>query len=266
MAEIAPAASNAFALPPIPNFFGSASDAPAASVAGAADGPLPTGADFANFPPPMPTTSSFLVCSASSPELWTTTYCVTAPAADSTTAWTATYTVTVATEGPKENWHTPATPPNFVVTTVVCPVCDEPTQTITCPNALGTEKAVINGNGITATITPTPVAGGHFGAPGEAYAGPGFAPPSAGGPGAFPGSGSGGSASSPAGGVGGSGSDSTSAGGSGAAGAHPAGGAPGAAPTGSHGYVTAGASTSMNLKQGLLLVAGFAFAGNLLLA
>ncbi|KAK3685566.1 hypothetical protein B0T22DRAFT_222014 [Podospora appendiculata] len=262
MAESAPAASNAFSLPPIPDFFGAASDAAVPSVAVASDAAVSTAAAFANFPPPIPTTSSFLVCSAASPELWTTTYCVTAPAADSTTAWTATYTVTIATEGLKENWHTPATPPNFVVTTVVCPVCDEPTQTITCPNALGAKKAVINGNGITATITPTPVAGGHFGAPGEAYAGPGFALPSAGGPGAFPGSGSGGAASSPAGGAG-----SDSAAGSGAAGAHPAGGAPGAASTGSHdGYVTAGASPSMNLKQGMLLLAGFAFAGNLLLA
>ncbi|KAM7219963.1 hypothetical protein V8F06_004649 [Rhypophila decipiens] len=100
--------------------------------------------------------------------LFTTTYTVTMPAACPTSAWTATYTISQVCSGDQSAWTVPSVLPNFDVTTVVCDVCEEATQTITCPNALGTEPAVVNGNGVTMTAEPTRAAG-------EGY-GPGFGP------------------------------------------------------------------------------------------
>lgn len=133
--------------------------------------------------PPL-VTSSFLSCDLPLPtdaadiagiqsglaanNLFTTRYEVTLPAACPTSAWTATYTVTQVCSGDPATWAIPSVFPNFDVTTVVCHVCETPTQAITCPNALGTEPAVINGNGVTMTAAPTR-------APGEGY-GPGFGP------------------------------------------------------------------------------------------
>ncbi|KAK0635214.1 hypothetical protein B0T17DRAFT_612119 [Bombardia bombarda] len=162
-------------------------------------------------------TSTFLACEPipTADPVYTTSYCVTYPAACPTSAWTATYTVVTECTGDPALFTPPPTPPNFVVTTVTCPVCDEPTQTITCPNALGTAPVVINGNGITATVTLTSTAGGD---PGHGAWAPGGAPA----------------------------------------------GPTGAASAG--GYVTAGASPSIDLKKALLLVFGLTFAaGNLLL-
>ncbi|KAM7196441.1 hypothetical protein V8F33_006158 [Rhypophila sp. PSN 637] len=100
--------------------------------------------------------------------LHNTTYTVTIPAACPTSAWEATYTISQVCSGDQSAWTIPSVLPNFGVTTVVCDVCEEATQIITCPNALGTEPAVINGNGVTMTAEPTRAAG-------EGY-GPGFGP------------------------------------------------------------------------------------------
>ncbi|KAM7208744.1 hypothetical protein V8F20_000907 [Naviculisporaceae sp. PSN 640] len=103
--------------------------------------------------------------------LFTTTYEVVLPAACPTSAWTATYTISQVCSGEPSAWTIPSVLPNFDVTTVICDVCEEATQTITCPNALGTEPAVINGNGVTMTAVPTREAGaveyGKGYAPGE---------------------------------------------------------------------------------------------------
>lgn len=82
-------------------------------------------------------------------------------AACSTRQWLATYTIFETCPGtcPVRVVEDPHwVPPNFVVTTVVCDVCETKTQTITCPNALGTAEAIVHGDGITATVvvTPTP--------------------------------------------------------------------------------------------------------------
>ncbi|KAK0720045.1 hypothetical protein B0H67DRAFT_643333 [Lasiosphaeris hirsuta] len=122
-------------------------------------------------------TSKFLECRPAHPKtdgpVFTTTYCVTYPAADHTKEWLATYTVKETCHGKchgrphgehddhgdhsDKDWDKNlAIPPNFVVTTVHCPVCEHKTQTITCPNASGTGNAIIHGNGVTVTVKPTP--------------------------------------------------------------------------------------------------------------
>jgi hypothetical protein len=91
-----------------------------------------------------------------------TSYIVIFPAACATREWLATYTVGefCPTECDAHHRHRIGepdfVPPNFVVTTVTCDVCAIKTQTITCPNALGTAEAVIHGDGITATVVVTP--------------------------------------------------------------------------------------------------------------
>jgi len=90
-----------------------------------------------------------------------TSYIVVFPAACATREWIATYTVGEYCPSECDATHRQRIeapdyiPPNFVVTTVVCDVCAEKTQTITCPNALGTAEAVIHGDGITATVVVT---------------------------------------------------------------------------------------------------------------
>lgn len=192
---------------------------------------------------------------------------VTLPAACPTSAWTATYTVTEVCSGDPSTWHVPDVLPNFDVTTVVCSVCEEPTQVITCPNALGTEAAVVNGNGVTMTAQPTR-------APGAPY-GPGFGPGEGGrgrhgdfGPGGTEiGSGYGADANVQGGGDPGKGAGVGAGpgygGGSGASGSGSA--APGGSPAkdGHSPVVTAGAP-SLNLKKSLALVTGLAVVvGNL---
>ncbi|KAK0651836.1 hypothetical protein B0T16DRAFT_454255 [Cercophora newfieldiana] len=127
---------------------------------------------------PLPTlTSSFLFCdqpvnTAGPVVAHYTSYILVYPAACATRQWMATYTVGewCPTECDSHHRHrigdSDWLPPNFVVTTVTCDVCAEKTQTITCPNALGTAEAVIHGDGITATVvvTPTPEAEApHYG-------------------------------------------------------------------------------------------------------
>jgi hypothetical protein len=121
---------------------------------------------------PLPTlTSAFIECdvppSTAGPIIaHYTSYIVLFPAACATREWIATYTVGewCPTECDAHHrgriGHPDFIPPNFVVTTVHCDVCAEKTQTITCPNALGTAEAVIHGDGVTATVvvTPTPEA------------------------------------------------------------------------------------------------------------
>ncbi|KAK0727305.1 hypothetical protein B0T26DRAFT_747648 [Lasiosphaeria miniovina] len=100
------------------------------------------------------TTSSFLSCIPARVtwEPWTKSYCVTYHAACKTREWMATYTVHEVGTGDPARWTQPTPPPNFVVTTVRCDVCDQKTQTITAPNALGTARVRIEGNGVTATV------------------------------------------------------------------------------------------------------------------
>lgn len=126
------------------------------------DVPLPT--DL----PPTPEDIAAIKSGLADNTLFTTTYEVVLPAACPTSAWTATYTISQVCSGDPSTWAIPSVLPNFDVTTVVCDVCEEATQTITCPNALGTEPAVINGNGVTMTAAPTRGAGEEYG--------PGFGP------------------------------------------------------------------------------------------
>ncbi|KAK3365968.1 hypothetical protein B0T24DRAFT_597716 [Lasiosphaeria ovina] len=100
------------------------------------------------------TTSSFLSCIPATVtwEPWTKSYCVTYHAACKTREWMATYTVHEVGTGDPARWTQPTPPPNFVVTTVRCDVCDQKTQTITVPNALGTARVRIEGDGVTAAV------------------------------------------------------------------------------------------------------------------
>lgn len=116
------------------------------------------------------TTSSFLVCTpaistSSVTTTFTETYTLTLPAACPTSEWLATYTVTEVCTGVPALWTTPSCPPNFYTTTVVCDVCEHPTQVITCPNAgaTGVPQVIgVEGNGVTITLTeytPLPTTG-----------------------------------------------------------------------------------------------------------
>ncbi|OIW29788.1 hypothetical protein CONLIGDRAFT_680604 [Coniochaeta ligniaria NRRL 30616] len=104
-------------------------------------------------------TAEFLECtpytSVATSTVFVTSYCVTLPAACPTSEWIATYTITTTCTGDEAAWTAPAVPPEFEVTTVVCDVCAQKTQTITCPNAEATDVSV-EGNGVTVTVAPTP--------------------------------------------------------------------------------------------------------------
>jgi len=102
-------------------------------------------------------TSSFLYCEDEGfatedvVPLFTTSWQTSLLAADESSTWMATHTIIEECEGDPADWTRPAIPPNFVVATVTCHACEEEIQVITAPNALGTEPAVIHGNGVTVT-------------------------------------------------------------------------------------------------------------------
>jgi hypothetical protein len=108
-------------------------------------------------------TAEFLECtpytSVPTSTVFVTSYCVTLPAACPTSEWLATYTITTTCTGDQAAWTAPAVPPEFQTTTVVCDVCAQKTQVITCPNAAATDVAV-GGNGVTVTVAPTPADNG----------------------------------------------------------------------------------------------------------
>ncbi|KAJ9143802.1 hypothetical protein NKR23_g6313 [Pleurostoma richardsiae] len=93
---------------------------------------------------------------------FTTEYYVTFLAACPTASWWATYTIEETCTGNPATWTPPVIPPSFTTTEVVCDVCAEKTQTITCPavtaSATATTPATVtvHGNGVTVTITPAP--------------------------------------------------------------------------------------------------------------
>lgn len=132
--------------------------------------------------PPRTITSSFLDCEfperphgGNGPHggvtVHHTSYIVVYPAACSTKEWLATYTVVESCPkkcGPRHPKNHHWIPPNFTVTTVTCDVCHHKTQTITCPNALGTEAAIIEGDGITVSIAAEPTPAGAVPTPPEA--------------------------------------------------------------------------------------------------
>ncbi|KAH8157374.1 hypothetical protein CIB48_g10873 [Xylaria polymorpha] len=105
-------------------------------------------------------TSAFLYCPPVTQAQFTTVYETVLPAACETSWWMATYTVTETCVGDKTDYATPTIPPGFVVTTVSCQVCDESEVIITCPAAhptgMGKPTVHVTGNGVTATIVPTP--------------------------------------------------------------------------------------------------------------
>jgi len=127
-------------------------------------------------------TSSFLDCEFPEPPhgghgphggvtVHHTSYIVVYPAACSTKEWLATYTVVESCPkkcGPRHPKNSHWIPPNFTVTTVTCDACHHKTQTITCPNALGTEAALIEGDGITVSIAAEPTPAGAVPTPPEA--------------------------------------------------------------------------------------------------
>jgi len=153
---------------------------------------------------PHTVTTSVLVCSpgpeatggfadaAAAANTFTKTWEANFLAACTTSAWDATYTITAECTGAPDAWTRPAFPPNFVVTTVTCDSCAEPTMTITCPNALGTDRAVINGNGVTATVEPSARVGHPHGRPAGGSGGGGGAADSSDGSSDVSGGGSGG--------------------------------------------------------------------------
>ncbi|KAG6356569.1 hypothetical protein INS49_014442 [Diaporthe citri] len=195
-------------------------------------------------------------------------------AACPTAEWPAIYTIEEVCTGDPDVWTQPAIPPNFIKTVVTCGVCEQQTQTITCPveEAAQTGDVTIYGNGVTATPASVPAqatdAPGSGMGPGPGSdSGPGSMPGMDSGPGA--GSGNNGNAapgSSPDSGSGSSPApDSGSGSGPGAAPAPGGGEAGGSSPTfvtpqsnaGTDGasspYATAGAPT---WKSTMLLVSG----------
>ncbi|KAK4204229.1 hypothetical protein QBC40DRAFT_261710 [Triangularia verruculosa] len=108
--------------------------------------------------------ASFVACDPPEPT-FTREWAVNFIAADATSSWDATYTILQEFTGDEDLWSIPEgnIPPNFVQTAVKCANCAEPTVTITCPNVLGTEAAVVVGNGVWATVAPEAVAGGEPG-------------------------------------------------------------------------------------------------------
>lgn len=143
------------------------------------------------------TSSALLYCEPTAPppaatatvtETFTKVWQYTAWAACPTSEWPATYTITEVCTGNPKSWTQPAIPPNFIRTVVTCGVCEQKTQTITCPveKAAQTGDVNIYGNGVTAK--PASVPAQPTGAPGSGAApGPGAKPVP--GPGGAPGSG-----------------------------------------------------------------------------
>ncbi|KAI1861246.1 hypothetical protein JX265_008590 [Neoarthrinium moseri] len=110
-------------------------------------------------------TSVFLSCTPTpaTQTVFTTVYVTTLPAACATSSWMATYTVSEICSGSPADYRPGPIPAGFVVTTVTCPSCKPTELTITCPGAQPTGAArtvFIEGNGVTASITPSPVAPG----------------------------------------------------------------------------------------------------------
>ncbi|KAK0739754.1 hypothetical protein B0T21DRAFT_410083 [Apiosordaria backusii] len=108
--------------------------------------------------------ASFLSCDPPQPT-FTREWAVNFLAADATSSWDATYTILQEFTGDENLWAIPegGIPPNFVQTAVRCAACAEPTVTITCPNVLGTEAAVVVGNGVWATVAPDAAVAGEPG-------------------------------------------------------------------------------------------------------
>ncbi|CAP73802.1 uncharacterized protein PODANS_2_11595 [Podospora anserina S mat+] len=99
--------------------------------------------------------ASLLSCDPPEPT-FTREWVVNFIAADASSSWDAAYTIMQEFTGDANLWSVPESgiPPNFVQTAVKCAGCAEPTVTITCPNVLGTEAAVVVGNGVWATVAP----------------------------------------------------------------------------------------------------------------
>ncbi|KAI0379844.1 hypothetical protein F5Y04DRAFT_107567 [Hypomontagnella monticulosa] len=102
--------------------------------------------------------------------MYTTVYETVLPAACETSQWMATYTVTETCAGNPADYVTSKIPPGFVVTTVSCAACQPTEIEITCPGAqptgAGMQYVSVTGNGVTATVTASPV-----GYPGMGYPG-----------------------------------------------------------------------------------------------
>ncbi|KAL7625621.1 hypothetical protein AAE478_004841 [Parahypoxylon ruwenzoriense] len=115
-------------------------------------------------------TAKFLSCTfpPATPTLYTTVYKTVLPAACETSQWLATYTVTETCAGNKADYVIPVIPPGFVVTTVACPACKPTKIEITCPGAqptgTGLPTVTIQGNGVTAAITASPIGAPSIGA------------------------------------------------------------------------------------------------------
>ncbi|KAK8067146.1 hypothetical protein PG997_013893 [Apiospora hydei] len=124
-------------------------------------------------------TSVFLSCTTPPPAggiatvtgtqtVFTTVYSTVLQAACPTSQWMATYTITETCTGNQAAYTPAAIPPGFVVTTVKCDAC-KPTSdvVITCPGLQPTlppgalPTVTVQGNGVTASVTASPV-----GAPG----------------------------------------------------------------------------------------------------
>ncbi|KAK0674004.1 hypothetical protein QBC41DRAFT_310125 [Cercophora samala] len=112
--------------------------------------------------------ASFLSCEPTFTREWAVNFL----AADATSSWDATYTIMQEFTGDESLWAVPENgiPPNFVQTAVKCAGCAEPTVTITCPNVLGTEAAVVVGNGVWATVAPDAAGAAVNGEPGRVAA------------------------------------------------------------------------------------------------
>lgn len=122
-------------------------------------------------------------------------------AACPTAEWPALYTIVEVCTGDPDTWTQPAIPPNFIKSVVTCGVCEQKTQTITCPveEAAQTGDVTIYGNGVTATPASVPAQATNAPGPGMgpgpgAGSGPGAAPGSMPGMGSAPGANGGGSA------------------------------------------------------------------------
>ncbi|ETS79907.1 hypothetical protein PFICI_07436 [Pestalotiopsis fici W106-1] len=148
-------------------------------------------------------TSAFWSCvpttSTAIQTVWTTTYVTELVAACPTSMWTATYTIEETCTGNPANYLPPPIPAGFVVTTVTCDSCGPSSEiVITCPGAQPTgvpPTVVIQGNGVTADITPTVTV--TAAAPGGGNGGAGGANPTGAPGGKGNGSGANGSGSGP---------------------------------------------------------------------
>lgn len=133
-------------------------------------------------------------------ETFTKVWEYTAWAACPTSEWPAIYTIKEICTGDPAVWTQPAIPPNFIKTVVTCGVCEQKTQTITCPveAPAQTGDVTIYGNGVTAT--PASVPAQPTDAPDSGMGpGPGSGSGPGSGPGTEPGMGMGAGGDSPAG-------------------------------------------------------------------